>query len=115
MSAITRRTFLALTAVAASVDPASAKAAASQKLDLLIAVHQAAYAELHRVVHRVGSSTDDRDQADRAEQAALLAICSHPISCRDDGVAKARYLLAVEARGELDLPEHMQAILNSMT
>ncbi|WP_288142170.1 hypothetical protein [Mesorhizobium sp.] len=45
---------------------------------------------------------------------ALLAICSYPAISRGDRRAKAEYLLAAEARGELDLEEHMQAILHSM-
>ncbi|CAN7636000.1 hypothetical protein [Mesorhizobium sp. LjNodule214] len=76
--------------------------------------HETAYCALHRVVHRAGSSRHDRKRADRIEEQALLAICSYPATSRSDRRAKAKYLLTVEARGELDLEEHMQAILHSM-
>lgn len=39
---------------------------------------------------------------------------SYPATSRGDRRTKAHYLLTVEARGELDLEEHMQAILHSM-
>ncbi|WP_167484204.1 hypothetical protein [Mesorhizobium tamadayense] len=44
----------------------------------------------------------------------MLAVCSFPAISRGDRRAKVEYLLTVEARGELDLEEHMQAILLSM-
>ncbi|TPK52900.1 MULTISPECIES: hypothetical protein [unclassified Mesorhizobium] len=113
MAAITRRTLLALTGAAVAVDPVSASASSSPKLQALIAAHQATYDEFHRVVHRAGSRRDDRERVDEVEQEALLAVCSYPAISRDDRRAKAKYLLAVEARGELDLEEHMQAILRS--
>ncbi|CAN7469090.1 hypothetical protein [Mesorhizobium sp. LjNodule214] len=83
-------------------------------MQAMIATHVTAYAALHRAVHRAGSSWHDRKMADRVEQEALLDICSYPAISRDDRRAKAEYLLTVEARGELDLEEHMQAILHSM-
>ncbi|TPM50380.1 hypothetical protein FJ964_01240 [Mesorhizobium sp. B2-3-2] len=54
-----------------------------------------------------------RSRVDKVEQEALLAVCSFPAVNRDDRRAKANYLLDVEARGELDLPDHIQAILHS--
>lgn len=114
MAAITRRTLLALAGGAVAADPASAGVRTSPKLQALIAGHGAAYAAFHRVVHRAGSSREDRERADGIEQDALLAICSYPAISRDDRRAKAKYLLAVEALGELDLGEHMQAVLQSM-
>ncbi|RWG82880.1 MAG: hypothetical protein EOQ69_15185 [Mesorhizobium sp.] len=114
MPAITRRTLLALTGAAVAVDPVSAEERTSPKLQALIAAHDAAYAEFHRVVHRGGSSRDDREQADEVEQEALLAICAYPAISRADRRAKAEYLMTAEAKGELDLEEHMQAILHSM-
>ncbi|MDX8445341.1 MULTISPECIES: hypothetical protein [Mesorhizobium] len=114
MPAMTRRTLLALAGAAVAVDPASADVRTSPQLQALIAEHKAAYAAFNRVVHRVGSSRDDREWADRVEKGALLAICSYPAISRDDRRIKAKYLLAVEARGELDLPEQIQAILHSM-
>lgn len=111
MPAITRRTLLALTGAAVAVDPAGENT--SPKLQALIAAHQAAYADFHRV-HRMGSSRDQRSRADKIEQGALLAVCSYLVISRDDRRTKAKYLLTVEARGELDLEEHVQAILHSM-
>lgn len=55
----------------------------------------------------------DRVKASREEERALLAICAYPASEEGDRLAKARYLLQVEARGELDLAEQVQAILRS--
>ncbi|RVC79876.1 hypothetical protein EN745_14650 [Mesorhizobium sp. M4A.F.Ca.ET.022.05.2.1] len=112
--AITRRTLLALTGAVVAVDPASAEVRPSPRLQALIAAHEAAYAAFHSVVHRAGSRRDDREWADGVEQQALLAVCSYPAVSRDDCRVKAEYLLAVEARGELDLQEHVQAILRSM-
>lgn len=114
MPAITRRSLLALTSAVVAVDPASAHVRTSPKLQALIAAHEAAYVALHRVVHRAGSNRDDRERADRNEQVALLGVCSYPAISGGDRKTKAQYLLAVEARGELDLQEHMQAILHSM-
>ncbi|RWM25185.1 hypothetical protein [Mesorhizobium sp.] len=114
MPAITRRTLLALTGAVVAVDPVSANVRTSPQLQALIAAHEAAYAEFHRVVHRAGSSKDHRERADWDEQEALLAVCAYPAISRADRRSKAQYLLAIEARGELDLQEHMQAILHSM-
>jgi dephospho-CoA kinase len=115
MPGVTRRTLLAFTAVASVVEPTFAEGeGTSRELQALIATHEAAYDALHRVVHRAGSSWHDRRVADRVEQEALLDICSYPAINRDERRAKADYLLTVEARGELDLEEHMQAILYSM-
>ncbi|RWH76846.1 MAG: hypothetical protein EOQ86_19655 [Mesorhizobium sp.] len=114
MNVITRRSVLALTGAAAVIDPASADVRVSPKLQALIAEHEAAYAAFHHFVNRAASSRDDRAKADRKEQVALLAICSWPAISRGDRRAKAEYLLVVETRGELDLEEHMQAILHSM-
>lgn len=115
MSGVTRRTLLVFAAVASVVEPTSAEGeGTSRELQALIATHEAAYAALHRVVHQAGSSQHDRKMADRIEEQALLAICSYPATSRGDRQVKAEYLLTVEARGELDLEQHMQAILHSM-
>ncbi|PZV36467.1 hypothetical protein [Mesorhizobium kowhaii] len=115
MPGVTRRTLLAFTAVAFVVKPTFAEGeGTSHELQALIATHETAYAALYRVVHQPGSSWHDRQRADRIEEKALLAICSCPAISRGDRRAKAEYLLTVEARGELDLEEHMQAILHSM-
>ena len=115
MPGVTRRTLLAFTAVASVVEPTFAEGErASRELHALISAHETAYNALHTVVHRASSSWYDRKRADRLEEQALLAICSYPATSRGDRRAKADYLLAVEARGELDLEEHMQAILRSI-
>lgn len=115
MPAITRRTLLALTGAAATIKPAVAGGGTtSPELRASIAAHENAYADFHRVFRRPGSLQHDREQVDRLEQEALLAVCAYAASTRADLQAKAQYLLAVEARGELDREEHMQAILGSM-
>jgi hypothetical protein len=115
MPGVSRRTFLAFAAVASVVEPSSAQSeVAAPQLQALIASHETAYATLLEVVHRPGSTWHDRMIADRMEQQALLAICSHPATGSGDLRAKAEYLLETEARGELDLEEHMQALLHSM-
>ncbi|MFD2058020.1 hypothetical protein ACFSQT_34550 [Mesorhizobium calcicola] len=115
MPEVTRRTLLAFAALASVVEPTLGEGeGASPELRALIGAHEATYVGLHRVVHQAGSSSDERKRADRIEQDALLAICSYPAISRGDRRAKAEYLLAVEARGELDLEEQMQAILHSM-
>ncbi|TIQ40903.1 MAG: hypothetical protein E5X49_21125 [Mesorhizobium sp.] len=114
MAAITRRTLLALTGAAVAADPVSADVRPSPNLQALIAAHEAAYAGFYRVFNQAGSSKYDRERADKDEQEALMAVCSYPAISRNDRWAKARYLLAIEARGELDLEEHTRAILHSM-
>ena len=85
----------------------------SSELQVLIDAHNAAYVAFGRAVHEKGSSSRDYDGASRAEERALLAICAYPAVGEGDRLAKARYLLEIEGRGELDLPEHMQALLRS--
>lgn len=115
MQEITRRALLAFTGAAATVKPASAgDEAITPELQSLIAAHEKAYAVFHQVFRRPGSRRDDREQIDRIEQEALLAVCAYPAGSRAERRAKAEYLLAVEARGELDGEEHMQAILRSI-
>ncbi|MFC3323182.1 hypothetical protein [Mesorhizobium cantuariense] len=115
MPEVTRRTLLAFAALASAVEPTLAEGeGASPELRALIGTHEATYVGLHRVVHQAGSSSQERKRADRIEQDALLAICSYPAISRGDRRAKAEYLLTAEARGELDLEEHMQAILHAM-
>ena len=99
----------------AVVDPTFAEGeGTSRELRALIATHETAYERVQRVVHREGSSLHDRKPADRIEEQALVAICSFPVTSQGDRRAKANYLLTVEARGELDLEVHMQAILHAM-
>ena len=114
MPGVTRRTLLAFTAVASVVKPTFAEGeGTSRELQALIATHEAAYAALHRVVHRASSSWHDRKRADQIEEQALLAICSFPATSRGDRRAKADYLLTVEA-GANSTGRHMQAILHSL-
>lgn len=49
----------------------------------------------------------------QAKERALLAICAYHAVSKGGRQKKARYLLEVEARGELDLAEHIQTILRS--
>ncbi|RUX47024.1 hypothetical protein EOA33_19580 [Mesorhizobium sp. M4A.F.Ca.ET.050.02.1.1] len=115
MPGVTRRTLLAFTAVASVVEPTFAEGEyTSRELQVLIATHETAYAALHTIAHRAGSSLYDRRRADRIEEEALLAVCSYPAISRGDRRAKAEYLLSAQARGELDLEEQIQAILHSM-
>ncbi len=94
---------------------AAAPRQASPELRALIQAHKAAYtALLDTVADQPGVSKHAYADADRVEQRALLAICSYPAINVGDRQAKARYLQAIEARGELDLPQHIQAILRSM-
>ncbi|QPC95850.1 hypothetical protein [Mesorhizobium sp. INR15] len=71
---------------------------------------QSACCLLHQAV---GGGGCDPAKASREEERALLAICGYPAVGEGDRLAKAQYLLEIEARGELDLAEHMQAILQS--
>jgi hypothetical protein len=113
--AITRRSFLAFAAAASAVEPASAgDEGISPELRALILAHETAYAAFDRIFHRKDNSSRDCERADQIEQKALLAVCSYPAINQGNRRAKAEYLLTVEARGELDLEEHMQAILHSM-
>lgn len=84
------------------------------ELRALIEAHKTAYAAFGKAVHEVGGSSRDYDRANREEERALLAICAYSAVSEGDRLAKARYLLQIEERGELDLPEHMQALLHSM-
>ncbi|WP_454508121.1 hypothetical protein [Mesorhizobium sp. Arg314] len=80
----------------------------TNKLQALIEAHMTAYFAFVRAVHEMGGSSGDCDTASR-EEAALLGVCAYPAVSKSDRFAKARYLLEIEARGELDLPKHMQS------
>ena len=82
----------------------------SDRLRELIEAHRIAYAAFGKALHDLGG---DSGGASREEERALLAICGHAAVEEGDRLAKARYLLEIEAHGELDLPEHMQAVLRS--
>ncbi|WP_292428648.1 hypothetical protein [Mesorhizobium sp.] len=98
-------------AAALAAEPPRQDRETSHELRALIEAHTTAYAVFGKAVHETGGS--NRDSASRAEEKVLLAVCAYPAVREGDRLAKARYLLEVEARGELDLPEHMQAILRS--
>lgn len=87
--------------------------APTSKLRALIEAHLTAYAAIGSAIREKGGGSRNYDQVSREEERALLAICAYPAVSRRDRLAKAEYLLEIEARGELDLPEHMQALLRS--
>jgi len=97
-------------ATALGTEPPGRDQEPSDRLRELIEVHRIAYAAFGKSLHGTGA---DSDRASREEERALLAICGHTAVEEGDRLAKARYLLEIEARGELDLPEHMQAVLRS--
>ncbi|MDX8470348.1 hypothetical protein RFM26_32290 [Mesorhizobium sp. VK23B] len=79
----------------------------------MIEAHTTASAAFGKAIHEAGGSSGDDHRASREEERTLLAICAYPAVSGGDRLAKARYLLEIEARGELDLPEHIQALLRS--
>ncbi|MFD1986233.1 hypothetical protein ACFSOZ_27685 [Mesorhizobium newzealandense] len=123
MSRINRRALLfhsgsavvasSMTSTALGAKPPTRDQEPSSYLRALIAAHMAAYAEFGKALHEIGGRSSDRARASWEEERALLAICGYPAVEEGDRLAKARYLLKIEARGELDLAEHMQAVLQS--
>ncbi|WP_287338949.1 hypothetical protein [Mesorhizobium sp.] len=85
----------------------------SNNLRALIEAHKAAYAAFDKALHDIGGGSGSDRASREEEERALLAICGYAAVRERDRVAKARYLLEIEARGELDLAEHMQAVLQS--
>lgn len=85
----------------------------SSELAALIAAHKSAYAALRTTVDEIGGSGAVFDDACRVEEKALVAVCAYCATTEGDRLAKAGYLLEIEARGELDLPQHTQALLRS--
>jgi hypothetical protein len=85
----------------------------ARDLTALIEAHKAAYADFMTSI-RPSHAHNDHAACSRAEEKALLAVCVFPAANDPDRRAKATYLLAIEARGELDLRRHMQAVLLSM-
>jgi hypothetical protein len=123
MSRINRRALLLSSgsAVIASTIAATAHAGeprrrdreSSRDLRALIKAHKATYAAFGKAIQERDGSNREHDRASRAEERALLAVCAYPAVREGDRRAKARYLLRIEGRGELDLAEHMQALLRS--
>ena len=97
-------------ATALGTEPPGRGQEPSDRLRELIEAHRIAYAAFGKALHDIGA---DSGGASREEERALLAICGHAAVEEGDRLAKARYLLEIEARGELDLPEHIQAVLRS--
>ncbi|WP_292408693.1 hypothetical protein, partial [Mesorhizobium sp.] len=85
----------------------------SRDLRALIKSHKATYAAFGKAIHEMDGSNRDLERISRAEERALLAVCAYPAVREGDRRAKVRYLLRIEARGELDLAEHVQALLRS--
>ncbi|MEI5680461.1 hypothetical protein G6N74_28550 [Mesorhizobium sp. CGMCC 1.15528] len=85
----------------------------SRELQALIETHTATYAAFGRAIHATGGKGSDHAEASRTEERALVALCCYPAVSDADRWAKAKYLLKIERRGELDLKEHMQAVLRS--
>ncbi|CAN7514157.1 hypothetical protein [Mesorhizobium caraganae] len=100
-------------ATALGTEPPDQDPEPSNKLRTLIDVHKAAYAAFGKALHDIGGGRRDSARANREEERALVAICSYAAVREGDRLAKARYLLEIEARGELDLAEHIQAVLRS--
>ncbi|ESX17946.1 hypothetical protein X766_17875 [Mesorhizobium sp. LSJC255A00] len=123
MSRINRRALLlhsgsavvasSMTATALGAEPPSRDQEPSSYLRALIEAHKTAYTEFGKALHEIGGGSDDPARASREEERVLLAICGYPAVGEGDRLAKARYLLEIEARGELDLAEHTQAVLQS--
>jgi hypothetical protein len=86
----------------------------SHEMSTLIEAHMAAYATLMKAIRKPSGRHNDHAASSRAEEKALLAVCGFPAIGEADRRAKATYLLQIEARGELDLREHMQTVLLSM-
>ncbi|WP_245316512.1 hypothetical protein [Mesorhizobium wenxiniae] len=101
-----------IAATALGAEPPGWDKEPSNNLRALIEAHKAAYAAFDKALHDIGGGSGS-DRASREEERALLAICGYAAVMERDRLAKARYLLEIEARGELDLAEHMQAVLRS--
>jgi len=102
-----------MTKTACATEPSRRDRVASNNLRALIEAHMTAYAAFGKAVHEMGGGSRGYDRAGRGEERALLAVCAYPAVSDGDRFAKARYLLEIEARGELDLPGQMQALLRS--
>ena len=86
----------------------------SPDLTALIEAHKAAYADFMTSIRTLHGTHNDQAACSRSEEKALLAVCVFPAASDLDRRAKATFLLEIEARGELDLRQHMQAVLLSM-
>ncbi len=102
-----------IAATALGAEPPGRDRGPSNSLRALIEAHKIAYAAFGDALHDMGDGSSESDRASREEERALHAICGYPAVGEADRLVKARYLLQIEARGELDLAEHMQAVLRS--
>ena len=100
-------------ATALGTGPSGRGQGPSNDLRALIEAHKTAYAAFGKALHDIGGGSSGSERASREEEKALLAICGYAAVGEGDRLTKARYLLEIEARGELDLAEHMQAVLRS--
>jgi len=100
-------------ATALCTEPPGQDRGLSDSLQALMEAHKISYAAFAEALHDKGGGRNQSDGASREEERALLAICGYPAVGEADRLAKARYLLEIEGRGELDLAEHMQAVLRS--
>jgi hypothetical protein len=118
MSRISRRDMLVGSAVLGATGTSTAadlrEEQQSRALSTLIEAHEAAYARFMKAIRKPNGSRDNHAAASRDEEKALLDVCGFPAATAADRRAKAAYLLPIEARGELDLREHMQAVLQSI-
>ncbi|MCV3240658.1 hypothetical protein [Mesorhizobium sp. ZC-5] len=87
---------------------------ASVDLAMIIEAHRASYATFMEMMRKPHGLRNNHTASNQAEEKALLAVCGFPAVGDADRRVKATYLLQLEARGELDLREHMQAVLLSM-
>ncbi|MDR6631393.1 hypothetical protein J2X72_000164 [Phyllobacterium sp. 1468] len=123
MPRIDRRTLLLGCGSAAIVAPVAAAAVAAEPLRrdressrhllALIEAHEITYEAFCKAIQTMDGNNCDPDEASRVEEKALLAVCAYSAIGDGDRRIKARYLLKIAARGELDLAEHMQALLHS--
>ncbi len=87
----------------------------SHEMSTLIEAHIATYATFMKAIRKPSDRHNDHAASSKAEEKALLAVCGFTAISEADRRVKATYLLQIEARGELDLREHMQTVLLSMT
>lgn len=85
----------------------------SPALQELIDAHRTAYEAFVEMISATGAKSGGPAKVSRIEEEALLAVCAFRARSEGDRRAKARYLLAIEARGELDLPQHIRAVLRA--
>jgi hypothetical protein len=123
MSKISRRALLLscssaviaapVAAAAFAIEPLRRDQESSRDLLALIKAHETTYEAFGKAIQEMDGSDRGHDRASRVEEKALLAVCAYPAISEGDRRTKARYLLKIAARGELDLAEHMHALLHS--